>query len=250
MINKTLVMAFVVLMLLAAIPAPSLAASGKIAPYKGMVGADSPFYGLKLFVQHVDESLAGSDSAKLQKQLDHAQERLSEAAAASEGNNTAAAGAALDEYGQEINGLNTTMEASDISEEQYSEVGPQIDDQQQALQGMIENGSVPPNLRKGLEGAYNNTTAIKNGKPFILYNNTTYFVPPGHLKNGLNRTFVPPGLAKKGYVAPQPIIVNGTTTWPFPTDQPGNGKNKTVEHGNSNKTVGNGSDHGNGNGKK
>lgn len=249
MIKKTLITVLVVLVLLVAVPAPSLAASGKISPYKGMVGADSPLYGMKLFVQNVDESLAGSNSAKLQKQMNHAQERLSEAMAAAEMNNTAAMEAALNEYNNEINDINSTMEQDDVNEEQYSEVGPVVDEQQQALEGMIDNGSIPTDLRDSLSGAYNNTTMIKNGRPFILYNNTTYFVPPGHLKNGVNSTFVPPGLAKKGYVAPQPIIVNGSPTWPFPTNltEKGNGKNK--DKGSVNLTADNSTDTGKGNGK-
>lgn len=237
-----------------------MAASGKIGPYKGMVGADSPLYGLKLFVQNLDESLAGNNNAKLQKQMDHAQERLSEVMAASETNNTAAMETALNEYNNEVNDINNTMEQSDVDEEQYSEVGPEIDEQQQALEGMINNGGMPIDLRDDIAGAYNNSTKIKNGRPFILYNNTTYFVPPGHLKNGQNMTFLPPGLAKKGYVAPQPIIINGATSWPFPVNmtEKGNGikadkdklnksMNKTADKSNG-KSNGNGN--GNGNNKK
>ena len=260
MLKKTLITVLVVLVLLVAVPATSMAAPGKISPYKGMVGADSPLYGLKLLIEDLDESLAGSNTAKLQKQMDHAQKRLSEAMAAAEADNPAAMEAALNEYNSEINDINSTMEQEDVSEEQYSEVGPVVDEQQQALEGMIDTGSIPGDLRDSLAGAYNNSTKIKNGRPFIYYNNTTYFVPPGHLKNGVNSTFVPPGLAKKGYVAPQPIIVNGSPTWPFPTNLTEKAKDKNKNKGyqnltdlntsdtDKNKDKGNGKNNGNGNG--
>lgn len=264
MIQRTLITALVVLMLIAAIAAPALADSGKVKAYRGMVGADSPLYGMKLFVQDVDESLAGSNSAKLQKQLDHANERLSEVVAAAEDNNTEALEAALNEYNEEVGAINTTMEEEGVDEELYSEVAPELETQEDTIVDLINNTTEDDEVIDVLIGAYNNTTQIKNGRPFVLINNTTYFVPPGHLKNGMNKTFVPPGLAKKGYQGLEPTIINGSPVQKLTFDKKGNGKNKTAtvatnetatatEKGNGNgktKDKGNGNGNGNGNNKK
>ncbi len=63
----------------------------------------------------------------------------------------------------------------------------------------------------------NATQQIKNGRPFIYCNNTSFFIPPGQMKkiavNSTGKT--PAGLAKKGYVSPEPILINGTVVWPW-----------------------------------
>ena len=221
MTTRAIIVVLILLTLIAAVLAQTIAAPDRIKPYSGMIGADSPFYGLKLFVQQLDESLAGNANAKLQKQMDHAGERLSETEAAASTNNTAAMKSAIDGYNAKINEINATMELSDIDEERYSDVGPEVGDYQQALQDMITNNSssMSTDIMDDLADAYNNSTKVKTGRPFVVYNNTTYFVPPGHLKNGKNMTFVPPGLAKKGYQGPPLEIVNNTTIWGAPFNQ-------------------------------
>ncbi len=82
-----------------------------VEPYNGLFGADSPFYGLKLFVQHLDVSLEGNVTVKLQKQLDLGEQRLSEACAVAASNNTAALKAALNAYTVELKDINITWTA-------------------------------------------------------------------------------------------------------------------------------------------
>jgi RNA polymerase-binding transcription factor DksA len=108
-------------MIIAAIVPQTLAKSDGVSPsgikpYKGLIGSDSPFYGLKLFLQNADVSLTGNASERLHKQLAYGRERLEEAYAMSLTNNTGALDAALDEYVNEIEDINDTMDDENIDD--------------------------------------------------------------------------------------------------------------------------------------
>ncbi len=216
---KKICIALVAVALIAAFIPESMAASNGMSPagvqpYKGLVGADSPFYGLKLFLQHADISLTGDASARLQKQLALGRERLSEACAMTLTNNTGALKVALNEYVNELEAINGTMDDENIDDITYIDAGQELDAQENNLTDLIDNSTTTPEIQDQLNSTLNNTQQIKNGRPYISYNNTSYFIPPGQMKN-LDWSHVPPGLAKKGYQAPAPMIINGTVLWPW-----------------------------------
>jgi hypothetical protein len=211
--------ALVAVMLIAAIIPQSLAASNgmspaKVQPYKGLVGADSPFYGFKLFIQHADVSLTGNTSLRLHKMLLYGDERLAEACAMAMANNSGGLEAALNEYLSQMQAINTTMDDESIDDLTYMNVSEELDEQENNLTDLIDNSTTTPEIRDMLNNTLNNTQQIKYGRPFIYFNNTSYFIPPGQMKK-LDWSHVPPGLAKKGYQAPAPRIDNGTVYWPW-----------------------------------
>lgn len=270
--------ALVAVMLIAAIIPQSLAASNgmsptKVQPYKGLVGADSPFYGFKLFLQHADISLTGNSSVRLHKMLLYGDERLAEACAMAIANNTGGLEAALNEYLSQMQAINTTMDDESIDDLTYMNVSEELDEQEDNLTDLIDNSTTTPKARGLLTDTLSSTQQIKNGRPFISFNDVSYFIPPGQMKK-LDWSHVPRGLEKKGYQIPAPMFVNGAVLWPWdegydlltlddgngtalnaskyvlPTIKGhGNGKDKGNVTGNM--TVnGNGNGKGNGSGKK
>ena len=131
----------------------------------------------------------------------------------------------------------------------------------------MNNSTTPLRIQDRIMYTCNQTMKLKNGMPFYYFNDTSYFIPPGQMKNmGNNSTFVPPGLANKGYVRPNSTITNGSPSWPLANGSPSwpwdqvqyaykndtTPKNSHVNgndnsHGNGN---GNGNVNGNGNGNK
>lgn len=241
--------------------AESTQSTGEIEPYKGLVGADSPFYGLKLLYQKLDLSFEGNPAKRMNKHLTLARERLAEAYAAALNNNTGALNTALTEYENNFAALNSTMDNENINDTDYINASDEIQNQQDILTNLANNSTFPE-----VSELFNHTLitaeTIKNGRPFIWCNNTStaYFIPPGQMKKlaqgGQNKT--PAGLGKKGYAGPEPILVNGTVVWPWDdaynqytnqTDINGTSKSFTyasqAKHG-KDKGKGNG----NGNGKK
>ena len=214
---RKICIALVAAMLIAAIIPQSLAASNgmsptKVQPYKGLVGADSPFYGFKLFVQHADISLTGNVSVRLHKMLLYGDERLAEACAMAMANNTGGLEAALNEYIRQMQLINGTMDDESIDDLTYIDAGLELDEQEDNLTDLINNTT--PEVQDLLSNTLDSTQQIKNGRPFISFNNTSYFIPPGQMKK-LDWSHVPAGLAKKGYLAPAPMIDNGTVLWPW-----------------------------------
>jgi|AGTN01.3.fsa_nt_gi hypothetical protein len=261
----------VVSLLVAAIPVSNAESNSKsfvgVEPYNGLFGADSLFYGLKLFVQHFDVSLEGNDSAKLQKQIAIGRQRLSEAAAVAARNNTGALDAALAAYADELEAINTTLDSENIDDLTYLNASDELQDQEAILADMTNATGLPTAVTDLYNRTLNATREIKNGRPFILCNNTSYFIPPGQIKKIIqgNPGKTPPGLAKKGYVSPEPILVNGTILWPWDDsyslytnstiNATGHAGNITYvsalkEKHSKDKSNNNGNGKGNGNGKK
>jgi hypothetical protein len=209
----------VAMMILAAMVPVSLAQQDDIRPYDGWAGADSPLYGIKLFIQQLEESLAGNSTQKLQKQMVHAEERLSEAQAMANANNFAAMEAAINGYADKLGEINGTMNLPDIDEGQYYSVGPWLVMHRNRFAYMVNNTTYTPESRNCWNNAFQYNMKIQNGRPYTYYNGTAYFVPPGQMKNTGNNSFVPPGLQNKGYVKPAPSAGNGTTA--MPGDQQG-----------------------------
>jgi hypothetical protein len=244
---KKIITASIVLVMLAAIVPASLADSGDIKPYKGMIGADSPLYPVKIYVQHLDVYLTFNDTAKMLKEMNYADERLSEAEAAILANDTAAVNASLDEYLDQMNELNDTTQASDIDPDAYANLSPMLYHHGQTFYALMNNTTPGCTFEGRMMNVSGNLTKMKNGMPFYYYNGTAYFIPPGQMKLIANGSKVPPGLAGKGYVRPVPTIMNGSMTWPW-DEINYSYANTTIPGKNMNKTHGNGNGKGNGNG--
>lgn len=221
--NKILIVLIIVSLFAVAIPVSNAGSNnGKgyedIKPYHGLFGADSPFYGLKLFVQHIDVSLEGNVTMKLQKQQDLAWQRLSEALAVADRNDTAALKTALDAFIEDEKLSNKILDSDLINETKFLEAWNEYQDMEDFVAAMANNSSYSRAITDRYNQTLNTTQEIKNGRPFICCNNTTYFIPPGQMKKisqgGQGKT--PPGLSKKDYVSPEPLIlINGTIVWPW-----------------------------------
>lgn len=245
---KKIIAATIALAMLAAIVPTSFASSGDVKPYKGWAGADSPLYSVKIYIQHLDVYLTTNDTARMLKQMNYADERLSEVEAAAEANNTAALNASLDQYQNQLEELNETTQSADIDEVEYANLSPMLYHHGEIFYALVNNSS---RADFTFEGRYMNVsgvlTKMKNGMPFYYYNGSAYFIPPGQKNKITNGSKVPAGLGKKGYKIPQPIITNGSKTWPWDEVQYTYSQkaNKTMKN---NKTTGNGNGKGNGNG--
>ncbi|WP_174589821.1 DUF5667 domain-containing protein [Methanocella conradii] len=221
---KKIIAATLALAVLAALVPAAMADQGDIKPYKGWIGADSPLYPIKIFLQKLDVSLTFNNNEKMKKQMAYLDERASEIKAMELANNAEALEAALEEYEAGLNELNNTTQAPDINETDYAALEPLLYHHQQCFYGMMNNSTMPLRTQERLRYMFNETVRVRNGMPFYYYNNTSYFIPPGQMKkveNGIdnddiiNGSKVPPGLAKKGYVGPVPTITNGSKSWPW-----------------------------------
>jgi len=212
MMRKIIAASLAVAMLATLVP---MALADGVQPYRGWIGADSPFYSMKVNMQKLGVMLTLDNTEKLKKQMQLADERLSEAQAMALANNTGALEAALDEYETELDELNRTTEAPDINETEYANLSPLLYHHQECFYGMMNNSTTPVRIQERLWYMCNQTIKVKNGMPFYYYNNTSYFIPPGQMKliNGSKK--IPPGLAKKGYMKPTPDISNGSLKWPW-----------------------------------
>jgi len=233
---KRFITVFLALAMLAAFIPVSHADSGDIKPYKGSIGASSPLYPIKIFIQNLDVTLTFNNTDKMNKQANYANERVSEMLAGEEENNPAAIEAAANEYVNVMDDLEQTTQAEDIDQEAYANLEPIFVHHKECI-GNITNATtgLPETVQIQVKNAYNKALGLKNGMPFYYYNGTTYFIPPGQMNKITNGSKIPPGLAKKGYVMPQPTVVNGSKVWPW--DQ--------IPYPTSKKITGNGNGRGN-----
>ncbi|WP_128859971.1 DUF5667 domain-containing protein [Methanocella paludicola] len=192
----------VAFLILAAMAPVSLAQQDDITPYNGWAGADSPFYGLKLFIENIDESLAGNSTMKLEKQMLHAEERLCEAQGMALRNNTRAMEAAINGYSQKLGEINATMNRPDVDEGQYANVGKWLNRHQNQFAYMVNDTTCTPEARNCWNNAFQYSMGFQNGRPFTNDNGNIIFTPPGQAKNGVDSTFVPPGIQNKGTSTP------------------------------------------------
>jgi hypothetical protein len=191
----------VAFLIIAAMAPVSLAQQDDITPYKGWAGADSPFYGLKLFIENIDESLAGNSTMKMEKQMLHAEERLSEARGMALRNNTRAMEAAINGYAAKLGEINGTMNRPDVDEGQYANVGTWLNRHQNQFAYMVNGTNCTPEARNCWNNAFQYSMSFQNGRPFTNDNGTITFTPPGQAKKGMDSTFVPPGIQNKGATA-------------------------------------------------
>jgi len=234
---KKFITALLALAMLAALMPGSLADTGNQKHYNGMIGADSPLYTVKVYIQNLDVYLTFNNTEKLKKQMALADERLAEAEDAADDNNAGAYDAATGGYVNMMNDINESLK-TDVDPGVASDVVPLLLHHQEVFYGIIDNNTTPLVIQNRTVLINGEFMKIKNGMPFYYYNGTAYFMPPGQMNKITNGSKVPPGLAKKGYVVPSPTIVNGSKLWPwdeipYPTSTKINGNGKG--HGNPNK---------------
>ncbi len=239
MMKKMITIILALAMLAALIPV-SNANSGNQKHYNGLIGADSPFYKAKIFIQELNIYLTFNNTDKLQKQMANLDERSAEAEDAAEENNIGAYEAATTEYLNTMNKINGTLEAEDVDPDVAIELVPLLLHHQEVFYGIADNNTTPLVIQNRTVLINGEFMKIKKGMPFYYYNDTAYFIPPGQMKkieNGIiNGSKIPPGLAKKGYKNPVPTVDNGSKKWPwdqipYPTSKKVNGNGK----GNPNK---------------
>ncbi len=136
-----------------------------ITPYNGPVGPGNSLYGLKLAFENLDESFTFNQSERLEKQISHADLRLSELKRELLENRTVAADIALEQYRLKINQTDEVLEPAPVNgtspSPAFDETGlmharEMIAKHQQVLEGLLQTH---PN-NSGLERAYENSREL------------------------------------------------------------------------------------------
>jgi hypothetical protein len=142
-----------------------------IQAYDGLIGADSPLYGLKLALEDMDESFTANETERVDKQMDHAQLRLAEVRRALELNESDSAQQALNNYQMKMNLTNVTISRWGSSATGLLYAEEMIVKHQFVLEHLLENH---PN-NTGLQRAYNNSRRLEEKfgeKTLIRFNRT------------------------------------------------------------------------------
>lgn len=88
---------------------PGMQYANDIQPYNGPIGPDSSLYGLKLAFENLDDSFTFNQTERLEKEIDHSDNRIAELESALAANQTDAADRALDQYWQDMNQTQQTL---------------------------------------------------------------------------------------------------------------------------------------------
>jgi hypothetical protein len=129
-----------------------------IAPYNGPIAADSPLYGLKLALENVDESFTANETERVDKEMDHAQIRLSEVRRSLDLNQSDSAQEALNNYWLKMDLANATISRWSSNATGLLHAQEQIVKHQLVLENLL--ASNPNNT--GLQRAYNNSLALED----------------------------------------------------------------------------------------
>ena len=128
-----------------------------IAPYNGTIGPDSPLYGLKVAMEDLDETFTFNDTWRVEKQVDHAQTRISEVRKELELNRTGNAERALEQYRQKLNLTETSLARFRSNTTGLLHAQEMIASHQAVLADLLPRY---PNSA-GLARAYNNSLAVE-----------------------------------------------------------------------------------------
>ena len=131
--------------------------SADIAPYTGTIGPDSPLYGLKVAMEDLDETFTFNDTERVEKQVGHAQTRISEVRRELELNKTRYAELALDQYWQKLNLTETSLTRFRSNATGLLHAQEMIASHQAVLADLLPRY---PNST-GLARAYNNSLAVE-----------------------------------------------------------------------------------------
>ncbi|MGB9176077.1 MAG: DUF5667 domain-containing protein [Methanoregula sp.] len=142
-----------------------------IQPYNGLIGADSPLYGLKLALEDIDESFTANETERVEKQMDHARIRLSEVRRALELNESDSSQLALNTYRNKMDLTNVTISRWGSNATGLLHAEEMIVKHQFVLEHLLENH--PDNT--GLQQAYTNSLRLEEKfgeKTLIRFNRT------------------------------------------------------------------------------
>jgi hypothetical protein len=128
-----------------------------IASYNGTIGPDSPLYGLKVAMEDLDETFTFNDTQRVEKQVDHAQTRISEVRRELELNKTGYAERALERYWQKLNLTETSLTRFRSNTTGLLHAQEMIASHQAVLADLLP---LYPNSI-GLARAYNNSLAVE-----------------------------------------------------------------------------------------
>jgi hypothetical protein len=128
-----------------------------IQPYNGPIGPDSPLYGLKIALEDMDESFTVSETERVDKQMDHARLRLSEARRSLDLNQSDSAQQALNNYWLKMNLTNATITRWGSNTTGLLHAQEMIVKHQFVLEHLLETH--PNNI--GLQRAYNNSLRLE-----------------------------------------------------------------------------------------
>ena len=135
-------------------------------PYNGQIGPGNSLYGLKIAFENIDESFTFNQSERLEKQINHANMRLTELKQALIDNKTDTAAIALEQYWMKINQTDEALEPLSINGTEHM---PAINDtgllharemimkHQNVLEDLLQ--SHPNNT--GIERAYGNSIELE-----------------------------------------------------------------------------------------
>ncbi len=128
-----------------------------IEPYNGPVGPDNPFYWAKIFIENLDESFTANETERVEKEMSHAQLRLSEVRRALDLNQTASAEQALNNYRLKMDLANTTISRWSSNANGLLHAEEMIVKHQFVLANLLAGH---PN-NTGLRRAYNNSLQLE-----------------------------------------------------------------------------------------
>jgi hypothetical protein len=144
----------------------------------GGIGPDNPLYGFKIALENFDESFTSNQSERLEKEIDHTDQRLSELQNALADNNTEAINTTLDLYWQKFNQTENTIDQMEFNDtlnitapnDTSHMWGPNDTSLENALDMLDHHQEILQNLTQrypgnpGLARAYNNS--LEQGQRF------------------------------------------------------------------------------------
>lgn len=126
-------------------------------PYNGQIGPGNSLYGLKIAFENIDESFTFNQSERLEKQINHADLRLTELKQELIDNKTDTAAIALEQYRLKLNQTDEALDPVSINDTSLLHAQEMITKHQQVLETLL--ASHPDN--KGLERAYGNSIELE-----------------------------------------------------------------------------------------
>lgn len=120
-----------------------------VKPYEGSIGPASPLYGLKIAFENLVERFTFNETEKIERQIEHAERRLSEARSALKNNETEAAEEALGRYREKIQVADDRISRINKTEPELLDAQARLVQHELVLEQLLESN--PDN--RGLETA-------------------------------------------------------------------------------------------------
>jgi hypothetical protein len=134
-------------------PAENTSVSAGIPADNGTVGPDNPLYGLKLTFENLDESFTPDPAARLDKQVQHAGLRLSEAKWQMQRNQSGPAALALEQYYAKINLTENTVAELPANATGLLRAQERIAQHQYVLEDLLASHGNTTGLRQAYENS-------------------------------------------------------------------------------------------------